>query len=121
MPPYNGPETERNFYFSKFVRVGSRLVVTKPDDLDTSHSKLAEVEGLIGELKNVVTKNPDDVDAGIFSVTRPNKEIEIQEDSFTLRLPKTLNARTITCDLFREKSEGYKVTSHRVSVILYKR
>lgn len=109
MPPYTGSNKEKGDYNGIFVRVGSELIVTEPNDMSTKHNKLVENEGLRGKLIKALVEDIDSADAGYYKVVNSYPTIQVWGDSTSVDLPQSAEARTITKELFSEKSPGYTV------------
>lgn len=113
MPPYNGPSKERSLYSSKFIRVARDIFVTLPENLDTTHANLARLDGILDRLKSVKLINPDEIDAGYFSVI--DKEIVVASNSLSLGILEREKAREITLKDFSRLSSGYIVRKTKTS------
>lgn len=109
-------EKPENYHdtISKFVRVGKKLSVTAPGDLNTVHEDLAIQDGILNELNSIKNRNPQEVDGGFFHVY--NDLILLSGNSSSLNLPNrryAKEARETTVKVFKEKSpDGYTIVNN---------
>jgi hypothetical protein len=110
---YQGPNKKRNYYESKFVRAGEVISVTEPGDTFTSHSSIAEEDGVFDDVMRFIQEMPEDVDAGYVSISNELEggRILLNYDSFGFGIPKVPEARTNSVKVFQRLSPGYVVTA----------
>jgi hypothetical protein len=96
MPPfeYLGQNME---LLSKFVRVGDKFHVGPPNGI--SHLRLAEIDGIKGQINLIRFNSPLDVDGGLIRIS-PKDPVLVFGDSDTLQLPvpqfaKEARAKTV--------------------------
>lgn len=111
MTRYEGPSLAKDIYSSKFVRVGERIHVTEPGDTGTRHDDLAKKDGILEEIARLQRDDPTALDAGQFTIfTHPSgNEVTVHQDSSSLRLPMTREARDNTIAEFAKQTPGYTV------------
>lgn len=97
-------------YSAKFIRVGDRLFTGAPDDMDTSHSDICRVDGVVVEMQTLKQQNPTEVDGGMYFVH--NNEVIVSGSSWSLGIPVKVvaeEARDKTVTLFRQQSPGCEI------------
>lgn len=64
MTIFQGPDTSRKEYESKFLRFGERIHVTDPGDTESFHSELAEKDGIVFDFIEMQIRDLNEVDGG---------------------------------------------------------
>jgi hypothetical protein len=120
MTEYDGqPNSEKLFYRSKFVRVGDKIIITKANDVNTTHKALLEEDGLLEEFIKISAEDPSQVDGGfiVFSRQSPKHpkiilEGTLQGEFHSVKVVYKSNARQITIALFKKITPGYHIVNN---------
>lgn len=114
MALYLGPNNGVKYYVCKFVRVGEDIFVTEPNDLDTTHSELAEAGGVRETILKFMYIDQDKFDAGqmAFRNTPGRGRIRVGMYSMGFDLPRSDTlSRVITGEVLHQKplNNGYDI------------
>ena len=118
-PEFEGPNKELVRSSTRFIRVGDRIIVGKPNDSYTPYIRiLLEFQDLFDRFRtSEIYTNPDYFDAGFLNIfNRPIEggfvgEIKVAANSASLGLPITEEARTKTVELLTQSNPTYRVSS----------
>jgi hypothetical protein len=83
MPPYINPDPGAK-YFVKFIRLEGDIFVGRPY-LQDGHVKIAEMDHLNGQIQQLRTTNPDQLDAGYLKIDP--EAVVVFQNSEMLELP----------------------------------
>lgn len=100
-------------YRSKFIRLGERVYVTDPNETTTLHSELAQRDGIMDEINELVKTDAKSLDFGFLSAKGfgRGKEIVISGSTISIEVSRSTReeAREITGEIIEKMCPDFKV------------